>query len=105
MPTEKMTREIVIPEAITIQELANRMAERAADIIEEMEPAEAADVLDELEEETSDAILEEMEPAEKTEVEDALDLLADHFLRGERRLEVRFDDRLAALDRRADRGA
>ncbi|MGH6907256.1 MAG: translation initiation factor IF-2 [Aestuariivirga sp.] len=32
-PTEKKSREVVIPEAITIQELANRMAERAADII------------------------------------------------------------------------
>ncbi len=33
MPTEKMSREVIIPEAITIQELANRMAERAVDII------------------------------------------------------------------------
>ena len=33
MPTEKAFREVVIPEAITIQELANRMAERAVDII------------------------------------------------------------------------
>jgi translation initiation factor IF-2 len=33
MPTEKASREVVIPEAITIQELANRMAERAVDII------------------------------------------------------------------------
>jgi translation initiation factor IF-2 len=33
MPTEKVSREVVIPEAITIQELANRMAERAVDII------------------------------------------------------------------------
>ncbi|MGH7186361.1 MAG: translation initiation factor IF-2 N-terminal domain-containing protein, partial [Pseudomonadota bacterium] len=32
-PTEKKSREVVIPEAITIQELSNRMAERAADII------------------------------------------------------------------------
>ncbi len=32
-PTEKMSREVTIPEAITIQELANRMAERAVDII------------------------------------------------------------------------
>jgi translation initiation factor IF-2 len=32
-PTEKVSREVVIPEAITIQELANRMAERAVDII------------------------------------------------------------------------
>ncbi|MGQ0483786.1 MAG: translation initiation factor IF-2 [Hyphomicrobiales bacterium] len=32
-PTEKMSREVVIPDAITIQDLANRMAERAVDII------------------------------------------------------------------------
>jgi translation initiation factor IF-2 len=32
-PTEKKSREVIIPEAITIQELANRMAERGADII------------------------------------------------------------------------
>ncbi|MBM3520935.1 MAG: translation initiation factor IF-2, partial [Alphaproteobacteria bacterium] len=31
MPTEKVAREVVIPEAITIQDLANRMAERAVD--------------------------------------------------------------------------
>jgi translation initiation factor IF-2 len=33
MPTEKRSREVTIPEAITIQELANRMAERAVDVI------------------------------------------------------------------------
>jgi translation initiation factor IF-2 len=32
-PKEKLVREVVIPEAITIQELANRMAERAVDVI------------------------------------------------------------------------
>ncbi len=32
-PTKKISREIVVPEAITIQELANRMAERAVDVI------------------------------------------------------------------------
>ncbi len=32
-PKEKVAREVVIPEAITIQELANRMAERAVDLI------------------------------------------------------------------------
>ena len=32
-PKEKIAREVVIPEAITIQELAHRMAERAVDII------------------------------------------------------------------------
>ena len=33
MPTEKRSREVIIPEVITIQELANRMAERAVDVI------------------------------------------------------------------------
>lgn len=32
-PAQKVTREVVIPEAITVQELANRMAERAVDVI------------------------------------------------------------------------
>src|SRR5581483_8949511 len=32
-PKEKLVRDVVIPEAITIQELANRMAERAVDVI------------------------------------------------------------------------
>ncbi|MDX2072981.1 MAG: translation initiation factor IF-2 [Alphaproteobacteria bacterium] len=32
-PTEKVIRDVVIPEAITVQELANRMAERAVDVI------------------------------------------------------------------------
>ncbi|WP_207485124.1 translation initiation factor IF-2 [Arenibaculum pallidiluteum] len=31
--TQKVTRDVVIPEAITVQELANRMAERGADVI------------------------------------------------------------------------
>ena len=32
-PKEKLVREVIIPEAITIQELANRMSERAVDVI------------------------------------------------------------------------
>ncbi|KPF94789.1 translation initiation factor IF-2, partial [Rhodopseudomonas sp. AAP120] len=32
-PKEKLVREVVVPEAITIQELANRMSERAVDVI------------------------------------------------------------------------
>ncbi len=32
-PREKIVREVIIPEAITIQELANRMTERAVDVI------------------------------------------------------------------------
>lgn len=33
---EKRSREIIIPEVITVQELANRMAERAVDVIKEL---------------------------------------------------------------------
>ncbi|MFN7662365.1 MAG: translation initiation factor IF-2 [Alphaproteobacteria bacterium] len=33
MSQEKITREVVIPEAITVQELANRMAEKVSDVI------------------------------------------------------------------------
>ncbi|MCW5697057.1 MAG: translation initiation factor IF-2 [Bauldia sp.] len=32
-PREKISREVIIPETITLQELANRMAERATDVI------------------------------------------------------------------------
>lgn len=32
-PSEKISREIILPETITIQELANRMAERSAEVI------------------------------------------------------------------------
>jgi translation initiation factor IF-2 len=32
-PSAKQAREVVVPEAITVQELANRMAERAADVV------------------------------------------------------------------------
>ncbi len=32
-PTQKQVRDVVVPEAITVQELANRMAERGADLV------------------------------------------------------------------------
>ena len=35
-PAEKIIREVVIPETITVQELANRMAERSTDVIKEL---------------------------------------------------------------------
>ena len=34
--TEKFVKEIILPEAITVQELANRMSERAADVTKEL---------------------------------------------------------------------
>jgi translation initiation factor IF-2 len=35
-PTEKVIKEVVIPEIITVQELANRMAEKSADVIKKL---------------------------------------------------------------------
>ena len=61
MPTEKMSREVVIPEAITIQELANRMAERAVDIIKFlMKQGDMHTINDVIDADTAQLIAEEM---------------------------------------------
>jgi translation initiation factor IF-2 len=61
MPTEKVTREIIIPEAITIQELSNRMAERAVDIIKLlMKQGQMHTINDTIDADTAQIIAEEM---------------------------------------------
>jgi translation initiation factor IF-2 len=61
MPTEKMSREVVIPDAITIQELANRMAERAVDIIKFlMKQGDMHTINDVIDADTAQLIAEEM---------------------------------------------
>ena len=61
MPTEKATREVIIPEAITIQELANRMAERAVDIIKFlMKQGEMHTINDVIDADTAQLVAEEM---------------------------------------------
>jgi translation initiation factor IF-2 len=61
MPTEKMTREVIVPEAITIQELANRMAERAVDIIKIlMKQGQMHTINDVIDADTAQIIAEEM---------------------------------------------
>jgi translation initiation factor IF-2 len=60
-PTEKMTRDIIIPDAITIQELANRMAERAVDIIRMlMKQGQMHTINDLIDADTAQIIAEEM---------------------------------------------
>jgi translation initiation factor IF-2 len=60
-PTEKMTRDIVIPDAITIQELSNRMAERAVDIIKLlMKQGQMHTINDLIDADTAQIIAEEM---------------------------------------------
>jgi translation initiation factor IF-2 len=61
MPTEKMSREITIPEAITIQDLSNRMAERAVDIIKLlMKQGQMFTINDVIDADTAQIIAEEM---------------------------------------------
>ena len=61
MPTEKTSREIIIPEAITIQELSNRMAERAVDIIRLlMKQGQMHTINDVIDADTAQLIAEEM---------------------------------------------
>jgi len=61
MPTEKVSREVTIPEAITIQELANRMAERAVDIIKFlMKQGQMHTINDVIDADTAQLVAEEM---------------------------------------------
>ncbi|MAT22950.1 MAG: translation initiation factor IF-2 [Rhodobiaceae bacterium] len=61
MPTQKISREIIIPEAITIQELANRMAERAVDVIKLlMKQGQMNKITDIIDADTAQLIAEEL---------------------------------------------
>ena len=60
-PKEKLVREVTIPEAITIQELANRMSERAVDVIRLlMKQGQMATINDTLDADTAQLIAEEL---------------------------------------------
>ena len=61
MPTEKRVREVTIPEVITIQELSNRMAERAVDLIKMlMKQGEMHTINDIIDADTAQLIAEEL---------------------------------------------
>ena len=60
-PREKLVREVTIPEAITIQELANRMAERAVDVIKIlMKQGQMVTINDVIDADTAQLIAEEL---------------------------------------------
>src|SRR3982075_1174650 len=60
-PKEKLIREVVIPEVINIQELANRMAERAVDVIRLlMKQGAMHKITDVIDADTAQLIAEEM---------------------------------------------
>jgi translation initiation factor IF-2 len=59
-PREKIQREVIIPEAITIQELSNRMAERGVDIIKYlMKEGEMHKITDVIDADTAELIVRE----------------------------------------------
>jgi translation initiation factor IF-2 len=60
-PKEKIIREVTIPETITIQELANRMAERSVDVIRIlMQQGHMAKITDTIDADTAQLIAEEL---------------------------------------------
>src|SRR6266487_4287597 len=60
-PKEKLVREVTIPEAIAIQELANRMAERAVDVIRLlMKQGQMVQITDVIDADTAQLVAEEM---------------------------------------------
>jgi translation initiation factor IF-2 len=60
-PKEKLVREVIIPDAITIQELANRMSERGVDVIRLlMKQGQMATINDAIDADTAQLIAEEM---------------------------------------------
>ncbi len=60
-PKEKLVREVTIPETITVQELANRMAERAVDVIKIlMKQGNMAKINDVIDADTAQLLAEEL---------------------------------------------
>jgi translation initiation factor IF-2 len=58
---EKLAREVTIPEAITVQELANRMSERAVDVIKLlMKQGQMAKITDTIDADTAQLLAEEL---------------------------------------------
>ena len=82
IPTQKISREIIIPEAITIQELANRMAERAVDVIKLlMKQGQMNKITDVIDADTAQLIAEELGHSVKrvseSDVEEGLEGIDD----------------------------
>ncbi|MFH1805806.1 MAG: translation initiation factor IF-2 [Pseudomonadota bacterium] len=81
-PKEKIVRDVNIPDVITVQELANRMAERAADVIKSlMGMGVMATINQSLDPDTAQLVVEEfghnMKRVSESDVEEALVTAAD----------------------------
>lgn len=83
MQTQKIIREIILPEAITIQELANRMAERAVDVIKLlMKQGQMSKITDIIDADTAQLIAEELghtvKRVSEADVEEGLEGIEDN---------------------------
>jgi translation initiation factor IF-2 len=59
-PTEKKSRDVIVPETITVQELANRMAEKAGDVVKSlMKMGVMATINQAIDADTAELIIEE----------------------------------------------
>jgi translation initiation factor IF-2 len=81
-PKEKLVREVIIPETITIQELANRMAERGVDVIKLlMKQGHMAQINDVIDADTAQLLAEELghtvKRVSEADVEEGLFDIAD----------------------------
>lgn len=81
-PQEKVIREVIIPEVITVQELANRMAEKSADVIKKlMSLGVMATINQPIDADTAQIIVEEFghkfKRVAESDVEQALDVHED----------------------------
>jgi translation initiation factor IF-2 len=92
-PKEKLVREVTIPEAITIQDLANRMSERAVDVIRLlMKQGQMATINDVIDADTAQLVAEEMghsvRRVSEADVEEGLFDMADDPAQAEARAPV-----------------
>ena len=83
MQIQKISREIILPEAITIQELANRMAERAVDVIKLlMKQGQMSKITDIIDADTAQLIAEELghtvKRVSEADVEEGLEGIEDN---------------------------
>jgi translation initiation factor IF-2 len=83
MQMQKISREIILPEAITIQELANRMAERAVDVIKLlMKQGQMSKITDIIDADTAQLIAEELghtvKRVSEADVEEGLEGIEDN---------------------------
>ncbi len=73
-PQEKVIREVTIPEFITVQELASRMAEKAGEVVKKMMlMGQMVTVTQTIDQETAALVVEEMGHTYKLEVENAVE--------------------------------